>query len=166
VNGKASENGVVFPNPGNPQKLNVTVTSTSDNLINNDFGKLTASNPVPGKISRIGVHHQQTKLILPFTGAVNPVIANNPNNYTVIVSPTDHVPVVSAKFNPATNSVTLIPARRLNFRDHYILSFYLPTFSGQRVLVNLPFGGKDSLVGFLSESHKRYISVSHGRIVH
>jgi hypothetical protein len=165
IDGKASENGVVFPNPGSPQMLNVTVTSTSDNLINNDFGKLTAANPVPGPIVRIGVHHQKTQLIVAFTGAVNPVLAEDPGNYTVIVSPTVHVPIVSAKFNPITNSVTLIPARRLNFRDHYVLSFYLPGFSSQKQLVNIPFGGANSLGGFLSKNRKRFIPVSHGHIV-
>jgi hypothetical protein len=166
IDGKASENGVVFPNPGSPQKLAVMVNTTSDNLINNDFGKLTAANPVPGPIVRIGVHHQQTRLIVPFTGAVNPVLASDPNNYTVIVSPTVHVPIVSAKFNPITNSVTLTTAKRLNFRYHYVLSFYLPGFSSQKQLVNISFGGKQSLGGFLTENHKRFVTVAHGHIVH
>ena len=85
------------------------MNSSTDNLINNDFGKLTAANPVPGSITRFGVHHQKTQLILPFTGTVNPTLASDPNNYTVIMSPTEHVPIVSAKFNAASNSVTLVP---------------------------------------------------------
>jgi SdrD B-like domain len=166
IDGKASENGVVFPSPGSPQKLNVTIATTTDNLINNDFGKLTAANPTPGPIVRIGVHHQKTQLIVPFKGAVNPVIATDPKNYTVIVSPTLHVPIVSAKFSAITNAVTLVTARRLNFRDRYVLSFYLPGFSSQKTLVNIPFGGKDSLVGFQSKNRKRFIPVKHGHIVH
>ena len=150
IDGKASENGVVFPNPGSPQMLLVTVNTTSDNLINNDFGKLTASPPVPGMITRFGVHHQRTRLVLPFTGTVDPTLASNPKNYVVIASPTLHIPVVSAKFNPATNAVTLIPARRLNFRSHYVLSFHLPTPNG--ALVNLPFGGEQDLGGFLTRT--------------
>jgi hypothetical protein len=165
IDGKASENGVVFPNPGSPQKLVVNVTSNTENLPNNDFGKLTASNPVPGPVIRIGVHHQQTQLIVPFTGAVNPVLANDPNNYTVIVSPTVHIPIKTARFNPNTNSVTLIPARHLNFHKHYVLSFYLPGFSSQKELVNIPFGGKQSLGGFLSKNRKHFITVVHGHIV-
>jgi hypothetical protein len=166
IDGKASENGVVFPNPGSPQKLPITVTSDSDNLINNDFGKLTAANPTVGPIIRIGVHDQKTQLIVPFKGAVNPVLAADPSNYTVIVSPTDHVPIVSAKYNAITNSVTLIPARRLNFHNDYVLSFYLPGFSSQKQLVNIPFGGKESLGGFLTKNRKKFITVSHGHIVH
>jgi hypothetical protein len=164
TDGKASENGVVFANPGSPQMLSVTVNSTSDNLINNDFGKLNC--PVPGPIKLFGVHHQQTRLVLPFTGIVNPTVAQNPSNYTVIISPTEHVPIKSAKYNPATNSVTLIPARHLNFHDHYTLSFHLPCSGGPGQLENIPFGGKQSLAGFLTENHRRFISVSHGRIVH
>jgi hypothetical protein len=166
IDGKASENGVVFANPGSPQMLNVTVTSDTQDLPNNDFGKLTAANPTPGPIVRIGVHEQRTQLIVPFKGAVNPVLAQNPSNYTVIVSPTDHVPIVSAKYNAITNSVTLIPAKRLNFRFHYVLSFTLPGFSTEKQIVNIPFGGKDSLVGFASKNRKRFITVSHGHIVH
>ena len=165
IDGKASENGVVFPNPGSPQMLSVTVTSDSQVLPNNDFGKLTAANPTVGPIVRIGVHQQKTQLIVPFQGAVNPVLAAQPSNYTVIVSPTDHVPIKSAKYNAITNSVTLIPAKRLNFHDHYVLSFYLPGFSSQKQLVNIPFGGKDSLGGFLTKNRKRFITVSHGHIV-
>jgi hypothetical protein len=163
IDGKASENGVVFPNPGSPQMLLVTVNTTSDNLINNDFGKLTSSPPVPGMITRFGVHHQRTRLVLPFTGTVDPTLASNPKNYVVVASPTLHIPITSAKFNPATNAVTLIPARRLNFRNHYVLSFHLPTPNG--ALVNLPFGGKQDLGGFLTEDHRHFIPVSHGRIV-
>ncbi len=166
IDGKASENGVVFANPGSPQILNVTVNSDTDNLINNDFGKLAAGNPVPGKIARIGVHHQKTQLIVPFKGAVNPVLAADPSNYTVIVSPTLHVAIKSAKYHAATNSVTLVTAKRLNFHDHYVLSFTLPGYSSQKQVVNIPFGGKDSLAGFLSKNRKRFIPVSHGHLVH
>jgi len=164
MDGKASENGVVFPNPGSPQMLMVMVNSTSDNLINNDFGKLTAACPVPGPIKRFGVHRQKTVLVLPFTGAVNPTLASDPSNYTIIVSPTDHVPIVSAKYNAATNSVTLIPARRLNVHLHYTLSFHLPCPTGAGQLVNIKFGGKDSLGGFFNHHHK-FVKVSHGHIV-
>jgi hypothetical protein len=164
IDGKASENGVVFPNPGSPQVLSVTVNSDTDNLIKNDFGKLTAANPVPGPVLRLGVHHQKTQLIVAFTGSVNPTLAANPSNYTVIATPTEHIPIVSARYNAASNSVTLIPARRLNFHDHFTLSFYLPGFSTQKQLVNIPFGGKTSLAGFLTKNRKRFVPVSHGHI--
>jgi hypothetical protein len=165
IDGKASENGVVFADPGSPQMLNVTVTSSSEVLPNNDFAKLTAANPTPSPVVRIGVHRQKTQLIVPFQGAVNPALANDPSNYTVIVSPTQHVPIVSARYNAVTNSVTLLPAQRLNFHNQYVLSFYLPGFSTQKQLVNVPFGGKDSLGGFLSKNRRRFITVAHGHIV-
>jgi hypothetical protein len=164
VDGKASENGVVFPSPGSPQMLQVTVNATSDNLINNDFGKLTAACPVPGAITRFGIHRQRTQLVLPFTGMVDPTLASDPNNYTVIASPTDHIAIISAKYNAATNSVTLIPARRLNVHYHFTLSFHLPCPSGQ--LVNVPFGGKNSLGGFFSKDHTTFVPVKNGHRVH
>jgi hypothetical protein len=163
MDGKASENGVVFPNPGSPQMLSVTVNSTTDDLINNDFGKLTAVCPVPGPITRFGIHQQRTQLVLKFTGTVNPTLAQDPSNYTVIASPTLHIPIKSAKFNAATNSVILTPAKRLNVHYHFTLSFHLPCPSGSGQVVNLPFGGKDSLGGFYN--HHVFVPVSHGHIV-
>lgn len=145
VDGKASASGVVFSNPGSPQMLQVTVNTPTQDLINNDFGKLTAACPVPGTIGRLGVHRQRTQLVLPFTGVVDPSLASDPRNYMVIASPTEHIPVVSARYNAATNSVTLIPARRLNVHYRFTLSFRLPCPDGP--LTNLPFGGKTGLVG-------------------
>jgi hypothetical protein len=140
------------------------VNSNTDDLINNDFGKLTAACPVPGSITRFGIHRQKTELVLPFTGAVDPTLASNPNNYTVIASPTDHIAIISAKYNAATNSVTLIPARRLNVHYHFTLSFHLPCPSGSGQLVDVPFGGKSSLGGFFSKN-QTFIPVKNGHLV-
>src|SRR5207248_3274602 len=105
--------------------------------------------PTPGTIGRIGLHHQRTLLILSFNGAVSPTLAGTASDYSVITSTGKRIPIVSANYNPATNSVTLIPARRLNVHLRFRLSAELPCPNGQSGgTVILPFGGRRSLIGF------------------
>jgi hypothetical protein len=120
--------------------------------------------PTLTSIGRIGVHHQETKLIVTFDGPVDPAKAEMPANYTVITHTGQKIPITSAKFDPATNSVTLIPAIKLNVHLHYDLSVVLPCpneQTGDTVIV--PFGGKRSLIGF--HNHRgEFVSVQNGRI--
>jgi len=150
TNGKTSQPGVVFPAPpaGQPQTIlvNVGVLDKPDN----DFAKLISTPcPTPGKVIRFGVHHQATQLVLTFVGTVDPTLANNPANYTVITKTGVRIPIVSATFDPATNSVTLIPARRLNIHQRFDLSVNLPC-TGPCNNVVIPFGGRASLGGFVN----------------
>lgn len=169
INGKESQPGVVFPAPpvGQPQKLSVTVNQTD--LPDNDFAKLSAGNPnpnnncpTPGKVVRFGVHHQPTQLVLNFVGPVNATLANNPNNYFVTTSSGAHIKIVSARFDPATNSVTLIPAHKLNIHLRYDLSVNLPC-TGNCNTVVIPFGGKMSLGGFTNHQGQ-FVPVVNGVI--
>lgn len=167
VDGKASENGLVFPNPGSPQMLPITVTDVD--LPNNDFGKLVPPNPIPKtcptpvSVVRFGVHQQQTQLVLTFSGAVDPTQANNPANYYVVSSQGRYIPIKSATFDPATNSVTLIPAQRLNVHYHFDLFVNLPCTSGCGSAV-IPFGGKESLGGFTNHQGT-FVPVQNAHVV-
>ncbi len=77
------------------------------------------------------------------------MLAENPNDYTVITREGKKIPIVSATYNAATNSVTLIPAHRLNVHHHFVLSALPPCPDGQPGNAQLiPFGGKQSLIGF------------------
>jgi hypothetical protein len=117
-----------------------------------------------GGIGRIGVHHQQTKLIVSFDGPVDATKAANPANYTVITQTGRTIPIKSATYNPATNSVTLIPAHRLNVHLPYRLSLTLPCPNEPNSpTVVTPFGGKMSLIGFHNH-HGEFVSVKNGRI--
>lgn len=121
--------------------------------------------PTVSSIGRIGVHHQQTRLVVTFDGAVNPITAANPANYFVITPSGRKIPIKSADFNPATNSVTLVPAVRLNVHYHFNLSVLLPcpdTQMNETVVVR--FGGKGSLIGFHNH-HGAFVVVKNGRIV-
>jgi hypothetical protein len=171
INGKTSQPNVVFPAPpvGQPQMLQVTVNEVD--LPDNDFAKLTAgtpgngnlSCPTPGTLVRYGVHHQQTQLVLSFVGPVNPTLVNNPANYFVTTANGRQIRVVSATFDPATNSVTLIPAKNLNVHFRYDLSVALPC-NGPCNNVVIPFGGRKSLGGF--QNHRgQFVPVVNGEII-
>jgi hypothetical protein len=171
TDGKASENGTVFPNPGSPQKLPITVTNVD--LPNNDFGKLTpgvpnnnnnGSNPTVGSVTRFGVHMQPTTLVVTFVGPVNVAAANNPNNYAIFNTQGAFIPVTSATFDAATNSVTLTPARRINVHYHFDLAVTLPG-TGTPTTVFVPFGGKQSLGGFTDPHTGTFDTVQNGHIV-
>ena len=124
----------------------------------------TPACPTVGGLGRIGVHHQRTKLIVSFDGTVDPTKAENPGDYSVIARSGKTIPIKSASFDPATNSVTLIPARRLNVHYDFRLSLAIPCPNEQTSeTVVIPFGGKRSLIGF--HNHRgEFVSVKNGRI--
>ena len=121
--------------------------------------------PTPVSIGRIGLHHQKTLLILTFSGSVNPTLAEDTSNYSVITRGGRRIAIVSATFNPTTNSVTLQPARRLNVHLHFQLSVKLPCPNAESATpVLIPFGGRSSLIGF--HNHRgQFVPVQGGRIV-
>jgi hypothetical protein len=121
--------------------------------------------PTVGGIGRIGLHHQPTQLVVTFDGPVDPVKAADPSNYEVITRSGKTIPIKSATYDPATNSVTLIPVVRLNVHHHFRLSVVLPCpndVTGETVII--PFGGRKSLIGFFNH-HGQFIPVKDGRIV-
>jgi hypothetical protein len=121
--------------------------------------------PSVTSIGRIGLHHQQTELVVTFEGPVDRAKAENPANYFVITSSGKTIKIKSATFDPLTNAVTLIPAEPINVHHHFKLSVVLPCpneQTGDTVVV--PFGGKDSLIGFHNH-HGEFVSVKNGRVV-
>lgn len=121
--------------------------------------------PTPVSIGRIGLHHQNTQLILTFSGSVNPTLAEDTSNYSVITRGGRRIAIVSATFNPTTNSVTLQPARQLNVHLHFQLSVKLPCPNAESATtVLIPFGGRSSLIGF--HNHRgQFVPVQGGKIV-
>ncbi len=124
-----------------------------------------AACPTFESIGRIGVHHQETKLIVTFEGPVDVTKAEDPANYTVITRSGKRIRIKSATYNPATNSVTLIPERRLNVHYHFKLSLVIPCanqMTPETIIV--PFGSRYDLIGF--KNHRGdFVSVQHGSIV-
>jgi hypothetical protein len=126
--------------------------------------------PTPTSVVRFGIHHQQTQLVVTFSGPVDPAQAQDVNNYKVIAPGPDRkfgtpddvqIPIRSAVYNPSNNSVTLTPAVRLNAHFHFELLVNLPC---QMSPVILPFGGKPSLGGFFDHSGQ-FIAFVNGHFV-
>ncbi len=120
--------------------------------------------PTVSSVGRIGVHHQRTELVVTFSGLVDAAKANNPANYSVITKSGKTIPIVSATFDPTTNSVTLLPAHWLNVHYHYNLSLVLPCsnqMTPQTVVV--PFGTKWDLIGFHNKRGE-FVSVENGKV--
>ena len=110
---------------------------------NNNFAELL--NTVPpgvitngGSVSSVvlnGIHHQQSRVVVTFDGAINPAVANDPANYHItalgrdqqLFTPDDrNIPVVSVSYDPNTNQVTIIPASHIDFHYHYLLTIDYP----------------------------------------
>jgi hypothetical protein len=120
--------------------------------------------PTVSGIGRIGVHHQRTLLVVSFDGPVDVTKAENRANYSVITGSGQRIPIRSATYNPATNSVTLYSSRRLNVHYHFRLSVVIPCANEMTPeTVVIPFGSKQSLIGF--HNHKgEFVTVKNGRI--
>jgi hypothetical protein len=146
-------NGTASANAPNGNLFTVTRTSASVANLAVTYTYLpTPPPPIPcptvGKVGRIGLHHQHTLLIVPFSGVVNPTIANNPANYVLHRLDGQKIRIKSANFNPATNTVTLIPAHRINVHHFFRLKFTLPCTSGPEMKETVNINRKFSLIGF------------------
>lgn len=80
---------------------------------------------VPGDtvvgVERRGYHWQPTTIIVKFSGPMDPAGVQNADNYTISGPNGVIIPVLSAVYDPATESVTLTPASRLNLHRPYLL---------------------------------------------
>jgi len=114
----------------------------------------------PSGITRFGVHHQPTKLVVRFSGDVNPVQAANANNYLITArgpsghfgAPDNpHYTFSSAIYAAAPNAVLLTSSRRLNLHDHFELTIDLAPISlgGNGKDTTMLFGGEQILGGFV-----------------
>ncbi|MBX6314003.1 MAG: DUF11 domain-containing protein [Isosphaeraceae bacterium] len=156
--GTASQSGGTFSvdlgslAPGASAKVFVTVapsttgtlTSTASvqadqpdpNPTNNSFADAVVVIPPPPPVgphitslSRSGVHHQRTNLVLTFDAALNPTTAQNPAAYQLARSVPGRSPgargprlrLRSVTYSPAMNTVTLIPLRPLGVSPSYTL---------------------------------------------
>ncbi len=147
----------------NGNLLTTTMTSASSTVtVGYSYESIC---PTFKSIGRIGVHHQETKLIVTFEGPVDVTKAEDPANYTVITHSGKRISIKSATYNSSSNSVTLIPERRLNVHYRFKLSLVIPCanqMTPETIIV--PFGSKYDLIGFRNH-HGEFVSVQHGRIV-
>lgn len=144
--------------------LLTSVSTSASSSVTISFTYSTAC-PTVSSIGRIGIHRQQTRLVVTFAGPVDAAKADDTSNYSVITHSGKTIRIESATFNPATNAVTLVPARSLNVHYHFKLSVVIPCANPMTPgTVVFPFGGKQSLIGF--HNHRgEFVSVKNGRIV-
>ncbi|MFO0954379.1 MAG: choice-of-anchor E domain-containing protein [Isosphaeraceae bacterium] len=129
--------------------------------------------PAVVSLVRFGIHQQPTLLQLTFDGPLDPAQASNPNYYRIAVPNKNgsftgpgvtYVPIASAKYDAATNTVLLTTARRLNVHYMFQLQIFLPCNNGN--VITIQFGGKRSLGGFVNP-HKgnAFVPVRNGKVI-
>ncbi len=109
--------------------VTVQVRSLSDSALTATATAQVSAGSVPAvdgpkllTVARYGIHWMPTTLVLTFSQPLNPLVAENPGNY-VIIDPHGHrVAILSAIYDPTTRTVTLHPARRLDFHYRYKLT--------------------------------------------
>jgi hypothetical protein len=101
---------------------------------NNDFGEMMDPGAV-ASVSLLGIHHQQSQVVLTVTGTVDPVAAANPANYTITALGKDekletaddrNIPIQSVTFDASTNTVTIVPAEHIQIHYHYVITARFP----------------------------------------
>jgi hypothetical protein len=164
---ESAMSGATAPN-GN---LRTSVTTFGSGQITVTYDYIPTC-PMVVKLVRFGIHHQPTTLQLFFEPATTADVVANPAFYTVVKP--NHagsftgpgvktIPVTSATFDAATNSVLLTTAKRLNVHHLFQLQVNLPCNNGNIVVIE--FGGKKSLGGFFNPHTHRFVPVSNGKVV-
>ena len=75
-------------------------------------------------LSRFGFHAFPTELALTFSGPLDPISAQDLNNYQIVDSLGRRVSIACAVYDPATQTVMLSPSARLNIHRTYALTIY------------------------------------------
>ena len=129
VNGVATLNLGVLPGGTYTfrAEFSGSTASTSTDSIN-----ITTDGPRVASVLRYGYHWQPTYLIIYFNSALDPASAENVANYTIAGpgNSLDQIAIRSAIYDPTTDSVTLVPAGRLNLHWVYHLTINGTSSSG------------------------------------
>lgn len=158
-----SQSGACSPN-GNLQTA-VTTQASGNLTITYDY-----LCPTVQSLVRFGIHHQPTQLRVGFSGPLNPADAANLANYTIITPDASGsftgrgasvIPITSAVYDPATHSVLLTTARRLNVHRLFQLQVNMPCYTTP---TTIEFGSTRSLGGF--HNHQgQFVPVVGGKVV-
>ena len=112
-----------------------TVSASTSSLV------VSTDGPLVTGLRRYGFHWQPTYLLINFNGPLDPTSAQNPSNYQVLGPGGHRITVVSAIYDPATQTVTLVPAERLNIHWKYSLTVNGAAPSGLTNPSGVPLGG-------------------------
>ncbi len=129
----------------------------------------TAAAPAVMSIERFGVHMQPTAVVLTFSSALDAMRATNVHNYRFMTmggrgryaNLVGHITRVrSAVYNPATLTVTLFPAQRLNIHNTYRLTVNGATPAGLRGSNGMPLDGRGDGVAAVN-----YVALVSGKLL-
>ena len=121
-----------------PHSFRAVFSSGDDFSASSTSLVVTTHGPKVTRVKRYGFHQQPTFLVLYFNSPLEVVPAENATNYT-IAGPSrrrgkagDRIVVRKAIYDPASQTVTLIPAGRLNIHNRYTLTVNGESPSGLR----------------------------------
>jgi hypothetical protein len=144
----------VFVSKGSTVSVDATVDTATDGYA---ILSVSSQPPTVQSLLRLGFHRQATQITLTFSGQLNTSTATRTANYQVVAPGRDGrfgtqddkvIAIAPAVYNPATNTVTLSPNRRLNLHGRYELIVNGSTSTGvANVFGNLLDGNGDGRPG-------------------
>ena len=134
---------ITADSPAGTGIVNVTVITPAGTSAISAAGQFTYAVAAPTVVSlaRFGFHMQPTSLVLTFSTALAPTPAEDVNNYQIVTTGGLVIPVSAAVYDPATLTVTLFPAQRLNLHVFYQLTVNGTTPSGLTGATGVPLDG-------------------------
>jgi hypothetical protein len=104
----------------------------------------TDNGPIVVSLKRFGIHAQPTTLVLTFDHPLDPTRAQDLGNYRLVSPHGRPIGIASAAYDPATPSVTLSPAHRLDIHYRYRLTVVGTGPYGLTDIFGLSLNAKDA----------------------
>jgi len=114
-----------------------TIVATINPITSTDGPRVTL-------VQRYGIHMNPTTIVLTFNQPLDPARAQDVHEYRLVNPQGKIVPIKSAVYNPATNTVTLYPKYRIDLHHSYKLIVDGASPSGLTSSSGLLLDGKDS----------------------
>ena len=129
--------------PAGTGTVNVTVITPGGTSAISAASQFTyvAAPPTVVSLVRFGFHMQQTFLVVTFSSTLDATPAEDVNNYKIVTMAGLVIPVSGAVYDPATLTVTLFPAERLDLHKFYQLTVNGTTPSGLTGATGVPLDG-------------------------
>ncbi len=160
---------ITADSPAGTGVADVTVTTPGGTSATSTADQFTyVAGPTVVSIQRYGFHMQPTSVVLAFSSALDATLAQNVSNYHIVTlggygkyaNLIGHVtPVRAAVYDPATFTVTLYTAQRLNIHNLYRLTVNGTTPRSLKGATGMPLAG----VG--QEAGTNYVKVISGKLL-
>ena len=129
--------------PAGTGTMGVTVITPAGTSPVSTASQFTFAVAAPTVVSlvRFGFHMQQTSLVLTFSSALDATPAQNVNNYQIMTTSGQTIPIISAVYDPATLTVTIVPSQLLSLDTFYELTVNGTTPNGLTGATGIPLDG-------------------------